>query len=116
MQVTVYGIKSCGTVKKARAWLDSQGIEHSWVDFRATPVQPERVAAWVSALGSKPLRNTSGGSYRALGDEKKAWGDAEWLPRFQEDPMLLKRPVVEIDGMAVTVGFKEPVYQALFAG
>lgn len=114
MQVTVYGIKSCSTVKRARAWLDSHGIEHSWVDFRATPVVAERIARWVDALGSRPLRNTSGSSYRALGDEKKSWGDAEWLPRFQEDPMLLKRPVLELDGAAVAVGFGDAAYARIF--
>lgn len=114
MTVTIYGIKSCGTVKKARAWLDAHEVRYTWVDFRATPVEAERVARWVSALGSKPLRNTSGGAYRALGDSKKTWGDPEWLPRFQADLMLLKRPVLEIDGKPVAVGFKEAVYASLF--
>lgn len=108
--VTVYGIPTCGTVKKARQWLDAHGVAHAWVDLRSTPPEPERVARWVAAFGSGPMRNTSGGAYRALGPEKSGWGDSEWLPRFQADAMLLKRPVVEIDGQAALVGFKEEEY------
>lgn len=114
MKVTVYGIPSCGTVKKARKWLDARGVTYGWVDFRDTPPEPARVAAWMEKFGPLPMRNTSGGSYRALPDEKKGWGAAEWLPRMQADPMLLKRPVVEIDGTPVAVGFDETAYARLF--
>lgn len=113
-RVTLYGIKTCGTVQKARKWLDAHGVAYDWVDFRDTPPAPDRVARWVDTLGSKPLRNTSGGAFRALGPEKADWGDAEWLPRFQADAMLLKRPVVEVDGAPTTVGFKESTYAELF--
>ena len=114
MSVTLYGIPSCGTVEKARKWLDQHGIAYTWVDFRTTAPEPERVAGWMAKFGWKPMRNTSGGAYRAQPAEKKGWGDAEWLPLMQADPMLLKRPVVEIDGEPAAVGFREPVYAALF--
>jgi arsenate reductase len=114
MKVTLYGIPGCGTVKKARKWLDTKGIDYCFVDFRGTAPEPERVAGWMAKFGSKPMRNTSGGSYRALPAEKKGWGDSEWLPLMQADPMLLKRPVVEVDGDPATVGFAEPVYTELF--
>jgi arsenate reductase (glutaredoxin) len=114
MSVTLYGIPSCGTVKKARKWLNANGIAYTWVDFRSTAPEPERVAGWMAKFGSKPMRNTSGGAYRAQPAQKKGWGDVEWLPLMQTDPMLLKRPVVEIDGEPAAVGFKEPVYAELF--
>lgn len=104
--LTVYGIASCGTVKKARKWLDEQGIEHAWVDFRRDPVSPERVLAWVEALGAKAMRNTSGGAYRALGPDRDDWTEAQWAEAFAADPMLIKRPVIERDGVAVQVGFR----------
>jgi arsenate reductase len=116
LAITVYGIPTCGTVKKARAWLDRHGVAHAWVDFRATPPEPARVARWVRALGAGPLRNTSGGAYRALGDEKAGWDDARWTAAFQADPMLIKRPVVEIDGEPVLVGFAEGTYTERFGG
>ncbi len=116
MTITLYGIPTCGTVEKARKWLDERGVAYEWVDFRDTPPEPERVARWMEAFGSKPMRNTSGGAYRAMPAEKKTWGDAEWLPRMQADAMLLKRPVVEVDGEPVLVGFEEPLYEERFGG
>lgn len=106
MALTVYGIPTCGTVKKARRWLDERDITHDWVDFRKTPPPAEQVARWVDALGVKALRNTNGGAYRALSDDKKTGSDAEWTVRFAADPMLIKRPVIERDGTPVQVGFR----------
>ncbi len=111
MKITVYGIPSCGTVKKARAWLDAQGLDHDWVDFRTTAPEPARVARWVAAFGSGPMRNTSGGAYRELPAEKADWDQAEWTRRFQGDAMLIRRPVVEIDGQPALVGFKEEAWR-----
>lgn len=102
----VYGIPNCGTVKKARAWLDARGVEHTFVDFRKNPVDRAEIDRWVAALGSKALRNTSGGSYRALGDEKKTWDDATWAGHFAEDPMLIKRPVITGPSGPLMAGFR----------
>ncbi len=104
--MTVFGIPNCDTVKRARKWLDSHGIDHDFVDFRKDPVGAERISAWVEALGSKALRNTSGGSYRALPPEKKSWDEQRWKQAFAADPMLIKRPVIERDGIAVIAGFR----------
>ena len=106
MALTVYGIPTCGTVKKARKWLDEHGAEHTWVDFRATPPSAAQVTAWVSTFTAKKMRNTSGGAYRALGDEKKTWSDEVWAEKFAQDPMLIKRPIIERDGVPVQVGFR----------
>jgi arsenate reductase len=106
MSLIVYGIPSCGTVKKARAFLDKQKLAHTFVDFRATPPSKKQVEAWVARFGAKAMKNTSGGSYRALPDDKDTWSDAEWTKRFLEDPMLIKRPVIERGGQPVLVGFK----------
>ena len=113
MAVTVYGIPSCGTVKKVRAWLDAHGVAHSWVDFRESPPAPERVAGWVRAFGAKAMRNTSGGAYRALGAEKDGWGEAEWTRAFQSDAMLIKRPILERDGAPWSVGLDEAALRRL---
>lgn len=104
--LTVYGIPNCGTVKKARSWLDARGAAHTFVDFRATAPDRRQVEAWVSALGARAMRNTSGGSYRALPEDKQDWDDARWTDAFTADPMLIKRPVIERNGSAVQVGFR----------
>lgn len=103
--LTVYGIPSCGTVKKARSWLSARGLDHRFVDFRETPPPAAHAARWVEVLGAKALKNTSGGSFRALGPEKDGWDDARWAQAFAADPMLVKRPVIERDGEPVLVGF-----------
>ncbi len=115
MALKVYGIPTCGTVKKARKWLDENRIDYEWIDLRESPPAPELLDGWVAKFSSKPMKNTSGGAYRGLGPEKKAWDDARWLVEFKTDVMLLKRPIVERDGEPVTVGFKQPVWEELFA-
>lgn len=106
MSITIYGIPTCGTVKKARKWLEERDEAAVFVDFRKTPPTRDQVATWVSVFGAKKMRNTSGGAYRSLPEEKKTWDDATWLEQFVADPMLIKRPIVERDGQAVQVGFR----------
>jgi arsenate reductase len=106
--VVVWGIPSCGTVKKARAWLDERGVAHAFVDLRQTPPSAAKLASWARAFGVQALKNTSGGSYRALPAEKDTWSDERWLAAFAADPMLVRRPVVEKDGAALQVGWRAP--------
>ncbi len=106
--VTIYGIPTCGTVKKALRWLDEKGVAYRFVDFRSVPPTREQVERWVGAFGSRAMRNTSGKAYRSLPPEKKSWDDATWTERFTEDPMLIRRPVVEVEGRPVLVGFRDP--------
>lgn len=116
MTITIHGIPSCDTCRKARAWLASRGHEHGWVDLREAPPSAAKIEAWVGALGAKALRNTSGGSFRALGPEKDGWTDAQWSAAFARDPMLIKRPVLEIDGKPAAVGFKPDAWEKLVRG
>lgn len=111
--VDVYGIPTCGTVKKALAWLTAAGVANRLVDMRAKPPERERVARWVATFGALALRNTSGGSFRALGPERESWGDDAWIDAFVRDPMLIKRPVVEQAGRPVAVGFRGDLTAAL---
>ena len=104
--LVVWGIPSCATVKKARAFLTRRGMDHHFADLRATPPSSSTIELWAAAFGAKALRNTSGGSYRALGPDKDAWSDAQWIKAFAGDPMLIKRPVIERDGKPLMVGFQ----------
>lgn len=106
MALTVYGIPSCGTVKKALGWFASEGRPASFVNFRETPPSAEQVARWVAAFGVNAMKNTSGGAYRDLGADKDSWTDKRWTQAFAADPMLIKRPVVERDGKPLLVGWK----------
>jgi arsenate reductase len=106
MTLQVYGIPNCGTCKKAFSWLDNNQVEYEFIDTKTAPPTREQIADWVSTLGAKPMRNTSGQSYRALGEEKKDWSDEQWIEAFAQDVMLLKRPLFVKDGKAVMVGFR----------
>lgn len=88
-------------------------MDHVWVDLRTSPPSPETISSWVAALGSKPLRNTSGRAYRELGEDKKTWDDHRWVEEFSMEPMLLKRPILVIDGKANHTGFKPDLWSAL---
>ena len=106
MSIALYGIPTCNSCKKARKWLTDRNIDHTWIDLRATPPSNAQIRNWVNTLGTKPLKNTSGGSYRALGEEKKTWTDEQWIAAFTADPMLLKRPIVVKDNAALFTGFR----------
>lgn len=108
MTIAVYGIPTCGTCKKALAWLDNNGIDYTFINTKENPPSQAEITAWVKTLGNKPLRNTSGQSYRALGTAKDAWGDAEWIAAFTQDAMLLKRPLFVKNQQAIAVGFRDP--------
>ena len=106
MTLTVYGIPTCSTCKKALQWLDGRALVYDFINTKEHPPNRAMITAWVDSLGSKPMRNTSGQSYRALGEEKQTWDDPEWVNAFTNDAMLLKRPLFVKDGQAVLVGFR----------
>ena len=106
MSFTLYGISTCDSCRKAKKWFDAQEIEYTWVDTRKIPPTKGQITRWVTTLGNKVMRNTSGGSYRALGEEKKTWSDSQWIEAFSKDPMLLKRPLIERGDTALSTGFR----------
>ena len=106
MAIEVYGIPNCGTCKKAIAWLRGNDIRYEFINTKDNPPDRNAIASWVEALGSKPMRNTSGKSYRDLGAARNSFTDEQWIDAFVEDAMLLKRPLFVRDGKAVLVGFK----------
>ncbi len=106
MTLQVYGIPNCGTCKKALQWLENNGVSYEFINMKEQPPTKAMIAAWAKALTTKPMRNTSGQSYRALGTTKETWSDADWIDAFAQDAMLLKRPLFVKDGEAVLVGFR----------
>ena len=106
MSLKVYGIPNCGTCKKAFQWLKTNSVEYEFINIKENPPTQQLIKDWVNILGSKSMRNTSGKSYRAFGEEKKTWDDKRWIEEFSKDAMLLKRPLFVNDGQAVLVGFR----------
>ena len=104
--VILYGIPNCDTVKKARAWLTSQGLAYSFHDFKKAGVPPERLAAWEASLGWQKLLNRQGTTWRKLdaGVQSGIRDAASAQSLMLTQPSLIKRPVVEW-GHDTTVGF-----------
>ncbi len=109
MSIQVYGIPNCGTCKKAFKLLHDNGVDYEFINTKENPPTREMIQNWVETLGYQPMRNTSGQSYRTLGDERNTWTDEQWIEAFANDVMLLKRPLFVKDKTAVLVGFKEDV-------
>jgi arsenate reductase len=107
MSIQVYGIPNCTTCKKALKWLEDKGVEYNFINTKENPPTRETIQSWVDTLGAKPMRNTSGQSYRTLGDEKQTWTEKQWIEAFAKDAMLLKRPLFVKDGAALLVGFRD---------
>jgi arsenate reductase len=108
--ITMYGIKNCDTIKKARAWLDAQGIAYGFHDYKVTPPDPARLAMWVEAEGWETVLNRAGTTFRKLPDEAKAGLDAAKAQALMlAHPSAIKRPVLEYPG-GVMIGFAAERY------
>ena len=107
MSIQVYGIPNCGTCKKAFKWLEDSRVTYEFINTKENRPTREMIENWVNSLGFQPMRNTSGQSYRALGEVRNNWTNKEWIEAFAEDAMLLKRPLFVKDGTAVLVGFRD---------
>jgi arsenate reductase len=108
--ITIYGIKACDTMKKARTWLDTQGVNHAFHDYKAQGVGREVLEAWVRLVGWEKLLNRTGTTFRKLPDtDKAALDEAKAISLMLAHPSLIKRPVLDIGG-ALIVGFRPEIY------
>jgi Spx/MgsR family transcriptional regulator len=112
MEPTVYGIPNCDTVKKARAWLDANGVAYRFHDFKKAGVPPDRLAAWTREVGWEKLLNRQGTTWRKLDPAVQAQAvDAAGASAVMlAQPSVIKRPVVEWSGRT-TVGFDPLLWQ-----
>lgn len=106
MTTTVYGIPSCDTVKKARAWLDAAGVAYRFHDYKRAGVPEAALAGWVAARGWEALVNRAGTTWRKLGEGARAiGGDEDAVALMVANPSLIRRPVVEHPG-GLLIGFQ----------
>ena len=107
MTITLYGIPNCDTVKKARAWLDGQGVAYQFHDFKKAGVPQAGLQRWLAAAGWQTLLNRKGTTWRKLDEAAQAAAadEAGAAALMKAQPSVIKRPVVEWADGAVTVGF-----------
>lgn len=112
MSVTMYGIKNCDTVKKARSWLDGHGVAYAFHDYKASGVEKTQLRAWVSELGWNVVLNRAGTTFRALPDADKQDIDAgKAIELMLANPSMIKRPILDLGDRRI-VGFKPDAYQS----
>jgi arsenate reductase len=112
--VTIYGIKNCDTMKKARAWLDAQRVAYDFHDYKAVGIERAVLQGWARAVGWERLLNRAGTTFRKLPDAAKADLTADTaLALMREQPSLIKRPVLDVGGTLV-VGFAPETYARTF--
>ncbi len=112
--ITLYGIKNCDTVKKARRWLEDHGIEYRFHDFREDGLDAGQVRTWLDELGWETLVNKRSTTWKALDPaQRESMDDSTALAAILEQPTLIKRPLLDT-GHERRTGFKDSDYQQLF--
>jgi arsenate reductase (glutaredoxin) len=116
VSTTIYGIKNCDTMKKARAWLDTHRVAYEFHDYKAAGIDRKRLEGWAKSVGWETLLNRSGMTFRKLPEkDKQGLTAAKAIALMLEQPSMIKRPVLDLDGKLV-VGFKPETYKAEVGG
>jgi len=105
--LTVYGIPNCDTVKRARLWLNEQGVTYVFHDYKKLGVPPDRLDAWITSVGWEALINRKGTTWRQL-DETVKWAVVDGVSAkalMLSHVSVIKRPLFERDGVILGIGF-----------
>ena len=107
----IYGIKNCDTMKKARAWLDSNGVAYEFHDYKTAGAPKDKLKAWCDEAGWETLLNRAGTTFRALPDaDKEGLNERKAIALMLAQPSMIKRPVLDVGGKLL-VGFKSELYE-----
>ena len=113
-QVTIYGIKNCDTMKKARAWLDRRGVAYDFHDYKSAGIGSGALETWAGAVGWETLLNRSGRTFRALPPkDQEGLSEKKAIALMAAQPSMIKRPVLDVGGKLL-VGFKPEQYETAF--
>jgi arsenate reductase len=112
--VTIYGIKNCDTMKKARAWLDGHDVAYAFHDYKAAGIERGVLEGWARAVGWETLLNRAGTTFRKLPDrDRDGITEKKAITLMAAQPSMIKRPVLDIGGRLL-VGFKPELYEKAF--
>ena len=113
-RVTIYGIKNCDTMKKARAWLDAHDVAYSFHDYKAEGIDRAHLETWAGNVGWETLLNRAGTTFKKLPDSDKENVTAKKaIALMMAHPSMIKRPVLDVEGKLL-VGFKPADYEKVF--
>ncbi|CNE06929.1 A glutathione-dependent thiol reductase [Yersinia nurmii] len=115
--ISLYGIKNCDTIKKARRWLEENTIPYRFHDYRVDGLTDTLLQGFIERLGWEALLNTRGTTWRKLDEaQRAAVVDADTAKALMlEQPAIIKRPVLEAANGGILLGFKPESYQQFFA-
>ena len=112
MAITIYGIKNCDTMKKARAWLDKHGVAYGFHDYKAAGIERGQLEAWAREMGWEALLNRAGTTFRKLPEsDKQGLSEKKAIALMLAQPSMIKRPVLDLGGGKLLVGFKPELYK-----
>ena len=118
--VTIYGIRNCDTMKKARAWLDARGVAYTFHDYAQSGIERTQLARWAGEVGWERLCNRAGTTFKKLPEaDTRDLTEAKALDLMVAKPSMIKRPVLTIDsgaGERILVGFSPDAYAEALAG
>ena len=109
---TLYGIRNCDTMKKARAWLDARTVPYAFHDYKTAGVERAQLEKWCSEHGWQAILNRAGTTFRKLDEAQKAdLDEARAIELMLAQPSMIKRPILDL-GERTLVGFKPDLYSA----
>jgi arsenate reductase (glutaredoxin) len=112
----IYGIPNCNTVKSTRDWFKRHDIDYSFYDYKKSGVSVEKLQEWCKQKGWEILLNKKGTTWRALDilQQKKICNEKTAIAFFIANTSVIRRPIIELDGKIITIGFDENSYTLLF--
>jgi len=116
MKITIYGIKNCDTMRKARAWLDKRGVDYAFHDYKTAGIERAQLEQWAKQVGWDTLLNRAGTTFRKLPDKDKNGVDSKKaIALMLREPSMIKRPVLDLGRGKLLVGFAPEIYGAAIA-
>jgi len=116
MAITIYGIRNCDTMKKARAWLDKNGVAYAFHDYKVAGIERAKLEGWAKTAGWDTLLNRAGTTFKKLPDkDKQGVTENKAIALMLAQPSMIKRPVLNLGGGRLLVGFKPEEYSEALA-
>ncbi|MBB4841679.1 Spx/MgsR family transcriptional regulator [Paucibacter oligotrophus] len=114
MKIIVFGIPNCDTVKRARSWLGDQGLAFEFHDFKKAGVPAAQADQWLAQLGWEKVINRAGSTWRKLDDASEAAvvDAASAAALMQQQPSVIKRPIVQWADGRLSLGFSPELFQS----